>query len=271
LYPAHPYNWPTIGKTIAHIETAKLRHVKAFYEKHYRPDQAILSICGDIDYANTEALVAQYFGSILKEDTTPYSQFDYSSVGNPTRSITIEADVPSKAIVIAFKMSDRLSNDYYVADLISDILSSGRSSRLYQVLIKEKELFSSIDAYISSTFDDGAFVVDGKLNEGVSIEQAKLAIWEQLDRMKDNFVDEVELQKIKNKAESSIIFSETSILSKAMSLGYYEYLGNIDLINDEYQMYLNVTSEDIKRVSNVMFNADQCVELIYLTKSATPA
>jgi zinc protease len=164
-------------------------------------------------------------------------------------------------------MCDRYHADYYAIDLVSDILSTGRSSRFYQKLVKEKQLFANIDAYITGTTDDGAFIIDGKVMDGVSIDIAKEAIMLELSIIMTERMDENELRKIKNKAESNLVFSETSILSKAMSLGYYEYLGDIDLINTESDLYEKITTDDILRVSNSLFDPKNKRTLVYLKNS----
>ena len=161
-------------------------------------------------------------------------------------------------------MKNRLDRDFYIADLISDILSSGRSSRFYQRLIKEQQLFSYIDAYISGTTDPGLFIVDGRLMEGVTIEQAGAAIWKELRLMATELLPPRELEKIINKAESNLVFSESSALNKSMSLAYFEYLENIDLINNEVQIYQTISAEEVLRVSAEMFDENAHVELYYL-------
>lgn len=262
MYPDHGYHWPTIGKEIAHISNAKMSDVEAFFYEHYRPSNAIISICGNIDTAYVKELVVKWFGDIEEKvlDNKRKFVFNYDS---PEKSRVIIANVPSVATIQGFKMHSRCHPDYYTADLISDILSSGRSSRLYRRLIKEDELFSNVDAFITGTTDDGAFVIDGKVMEGVDPDKAIAAVWEELERLKTERIGEEELQKIKNKTESNLVFSETSILSKAMSLSYYEYLGDIELINSEAEMYDNITAEDIQRVANELFQLSREVRILY--------
>lgn len=263
LYPDHPYNWPTIGKEIAHIESSSIEDVQKFFYEYYRPDNAILSICGKIDMDLLKDQVEEWFGEIDcgLDDIPALHEVPHMAVEGKK---TITSNVPSPCIVLGFKMKDRLHDDYYIADLISDILSSGRSSRFYQNLIKENEIFSNIDAYISGVTEEGAFVVEGKLMDGILLDDAHEAIWNELDSLRNKPLDELELRKIKNKAESNLVFSETNVLSKAMSLAYYEYLGDVDLINTEYLKYEDITSEDIQRVANDIFDINKVATLIYL-------
>lgn len=182
------------------------------------------------------------------------------------RNQTIKANVPLNAIYVAFKMPGRLDEDYYAFDLLSDIMSRGQSSRLYNSLLKEQKLFSDINAYISSSLDPGLFIVEGKLVEGVTTEQAEKAIWAELDQLKNELVTENELTKVKNKVESVLVFSEMSLLDKAMNLAYYELLGDAALLNQEAAEFLKVTADDIKRISNNTFTKESSSTLYYLTE-----
>ncbi len=262
-YEDHPYKWPTIGKDISHIEQVSLEDAADFYKKFYGPHNAILVLCGNITYERGFELARKWFSSIKGRETSPL-QLAQKDAKVVEKAKTIAANVPSKAIYIAFKMQHRLHNDFYITDIISDILSSGRSSRFYQNLVKEKQLFSYIDAYISGTTDPGLLIIDGKLMDKVSIEQAREAIWEELDLLKEIQLTERELEKIKNKAESNLIFSETNVANKSMSLAYYEYLENIDLINTEVNIYNNITKEDLQRVAIEMFDKNTHAEVIYV-------
>lgn len=262
-YADHPYKWPTIGKDISHIEQVTLDDAAAFYKKFYGPHNAILVLCGNITYEKGFELAHKWFAHIPGQDTSPLKLAAIENTAVYTHK-QIQANVPSTAIYMAFKMQHRLHSDFYVADIISDILSSGRSSRFHQNLVKEHQLFSYIDAYISGTTDPGLLVVDGKLMDNVTIEQAREAIWSELENLINIPLTDRELEKIKNKAESNLIFSETSVANKSMSLAYYEYLENIDLINTEVNIYNAITKEDLQRVAKDLFNKDNYSEIVYL-------
>jgi zinc protease len=264
LYPDHPYNWPVIGKEFSHIDNVTLNDAAHFFNTFYNPDNAYLSISGDIHYEDTIQLIDKYFSGIQnKQSKISLSTIDYKTSSNE-KSKTVTAAVPAKTIILAYKMSHRIHQDYYVTDLISDVLAGGRSSWLYQKLVKEQQLFSSIDAYITGTTDAGALLIDGKINPEISVEKARNAIHDLLYDLRTNPIDDEELQKLKNKSESNLVFSESSIMGKAMSLGYYDYLGNTDLINDEINYYYKITSNDIMTVSKNIFTPENEVELIYL-------
>lgn len=265
-YTDHAYKWPTIGKDISHIEKVNLEDAKSFYHDFYNAGNAILVLSGNISYDKGFELASKWFSDIdgIKRETIIVNNV---APIIPAKKV-ITTNVPSKAIYLAFRMENRLDRGFYVADLLSDILSSGRSSRFYQILIKEKQLFSFIDAYISGTTDPGLMIIDGKLMDNVSVEEGLDAIWEELNKMSNELLSDRELDKIKNKAESNLIFSETSALNKSMSLAYYEYLGAIDLINDEVDIYKTITAEEILSLSHDMFQKGKCVELIYLPETS---
>ncbi|GGI28479.1 M16 family metallopeptidase [Pedobacter mendelii] len=264
-YKKHSYRWATIGKELSHIEDAKITDVKAFFQKHYNPQNAILVIGGNVKTEDVKKLAEKWFEpipsgekynrNIPQEDKQIEARFE-----------TVKANVPLNAIYIAFKTPGRLSDDYYAYDLLSDILSGGKSSRLHNSLLKEQQLFSDINAYISSSLDPGLFIVEGKLIEGVSIERAEAAIWEELEKIKTELVAANELTKVKNKVESVLVFSEMSLLDKAMNLAYYELLGDADILNKEAAQYLKVEAEDIKRISGETFDKNSASTLYYLTE-----
>ncbi|PWS30081.1 M16 family metallopeptidase [Pedobacter paludis] len=263
-YKKHSYRWATIGKELSHIENAKMDDVKAFFKKHYNPQNAILVVGGNVKTEDVKKLAEKWFEPIPAGDKYNRNLIQ-EDPQTEARTETVKANVPLNAIYIAFKMPGRLNGDYYAFDLLSDILSRGQSSRLYNSLLKEQQLFSDINAYISSSLDPGLFIIEGKLIEGISIETAEKAIWAELDKLKSELVSSTELTKVKNKVESVLVFSEMSLLDKAMNLAYYELLGNADLLNQETEEFLKVTAEDIKRISNNTFDQQSSSTLYYLT------
>ncbi len=261
-FEAHSYKWPTIGKDIKHIEQANLEDVKEFFYKFYRPNNAILTICGNVEIEESKLLINNWFSDIERGEQYRRNLPKEESQTNQ-RKKHVKGNVPSDAIYVAFKIPERTHPDYYAYDLLTDILSEGRSSRLYQKLQEELQLFSMIDAYITGTNDPGLLIVEGRLMTGVSFEEAEKAIWESLNNLIDLGISEMELWKVKNKTESNILLSELSVMNKAISLAYYESIGNIDLINDEIKMFGKVTSEDIIRVAKHTFNPAKSNILYY--------
>jgi len=266
-YKVHPYRWPTIGLVPEHIEEATLQDVRNFFFHYYRPNNAILTVAGNISPEAVRALSEKWFGDI--------------PAGNiPTRNVPTEpmqqrlgrriqhANVPVPAIYMTFHMPARMHPDYYASDLLSDVLCNGQSSRLFRRLLKEQQLFSSIDCYVSGTIDPGLLIIEGKPADGIAIDTCRDAIWKELELLKSELVGSQELEKIKNKVESNLIFSEISIMTKASSLAFYELLGDADMINTEGDHYNRVTAEDIQRLAKLIFTENNCNELIYIPQTA---
>ena len=267
VYKKHPYQWATIGKEIKHIEDAKIEDVKDFFKKHYNPQNAIMVVGGDVKIDEVKQLAEKWFGPIPAGEKY-HRNLPQELEQHDARRETVVAKVPLNDVYIAFQMGARLDDSYYAAELISDILSRGNSSRLYRNLVKEKQLFSEIHAYMTGSLDKGMFVFEGKPLENVSIETAEAAIWEELERIKTETIPADELTKVKNKVESTTIFSEMSLLDKAMNLASFELLGDADLLNHETEKYLAVTAEYIKELANKLFTKDNSSTLIYLAEKA---
>ncbi len=263
-YTMHPYQWATIGKDISHIKNASLQEVKDFFYHHYAPNNAILSVAGNITKNEIEILANKWFGPIesrnIKARNLPKEPKQLQA-----RSLTVNRQVPFNAIYKAFHMSSKLHPDYYTTDLISDLLANGNSSRLYQNLSKERHLFSDINAYISGDIDEGLFVVAGKLMKGISIDEAENAINEELLKIGTDEISNYELEKVKNKFESVYQFGQLNALNKAMELAYQELLGDANRINQEIDNYRKVTKAEIKKVAKELFDANNSSTLYYLT------
>ncbi len=265
-YKVHPYQWPTIGKEVSHIENATMEDVKAFYKKYYNPDNAILSVAGDVDADQIKTLSEKWFGTINKSSNLKNRNLPEEPEQTEPRTQSVERNVPQDAIYMAWHTGTRYQESFYHYDFISDILSNGDSSRLYQSLIKEKQLFSDINAFITGDLDKGLFIVSGKLMNGVSMETAETAIETELQKMQNELVEKQELEKIKNKVESNLVFSRLAALHKAMNLGYYEMLGDANLFNRETERYQQVTREDILTTSRQLFAPHRKNTLYYLKK-----
>ena len=264
-YPGHPYFWPVIGLSFEHIEEANLADVRSFYKKWYQPQNAILCISGNIEETRVFELAEKWFGSIQNRTQLPTFVAPKEQASIQT-AVSLESDVPLPAVYLIFKMAERASEDFYAADFLSDILSAGPSSRLYQNLLKRDKLFSAIEAYVTATFEHGLFIIEGKPAEGVSLEIAKEAIWKELETLKNQPIGERELQKHKNRYESSLLFSEMSVMSKAQNLCQYCALGNTHLINEEPLKYNALTPSDLQKSAKNLFNKGNSIELLYVPK-----
>lgn len=264
-YKVHPYNWPTIGKDFSHIEQATLDDVKAFFYNYYAPNNAILVISGNIDLESTKMLTEKWFGPIPKREVT---RTNYLQEPEQTekRVEHIYNDVPLDAIIMGYHICHRLHPDFYASDLLTDILGSGKSARMYTELLKKQKLFSEIDCYQSGDFEPGLIMVEGKLIKGVTHEQAEQAITQVINELIENGISEEELEKVKNKAETNIRFNDMGVLNKAMKLAYATYYGDTNLANTEVDEYLKVTSSDIQRVAKTYLNPTNCSVLYYHAK-----
>lgn len=251
-YKVHPYKWATIGKEIRHIEEAKLEDVRNFFNKWYAPDNAILTLAGNCSISRVKELCEKWFAPIAKRNV-PLRKLPEEPEQTAQRRLSIKARVPSNNIYIAWHCCSRRDDDFYATDLISDILSRGKSSRMYLSLVKEKKLFTDISAYTLGDLDKSLFVTEGKLVNGVSMEQAENTIFEELEKIKAQGVNAEELNKVINKVEATLVFSEMKISNKSFNLAYYEMLGNADDVNNQISFYRKVTPEDIRNVAGKIF------------------
>lgn len=265
-YKQHPYRWMTIGKDLSHIEEAKLDDVKNFFFKHYRPINAILVVTGHVQLDEVKRLAEKWFGPI--SSGTKYERnLPQEPVQTEPRLLQVEANVPLDAFYKAWHIAERLNKGYYTADLISDILSGGGSSRLYQSLVKEKQLFSNVECYHVGSIDKGLLTIEGKLVKGVRMEDAAKAVQEEVDKLKTDLISETELQKVKNKTESTIAFEDMTIMNRANSLAYYELLGDAEMMNTELARYKDVSVHDIKETAEEIFDEKNSNTMHYFSKN----
>jgi len=264
-YTTHPYRWMTIGKELKHVEDAKLEDVKAFFAKHYNPTNAILVVAGNTTVEAVKALAEKWFGDIPGADKYQRHLTPEPRQTAP-RSLEVRADVPLDALYKCWHMGSRLDKSYQVADLITELLGGGGSSRLFQTLVKEKKLFSNIECYHMGSHDAGLLVIEGKLVKGTSMEAAETALNEQLEKFQQG-ISEKELQKVKNKTESLLAFEDMSLTNRASSLAIYELLGDANLINKELGLYQAVTAEQIIAESKTIFDKNNCNTLYYYSQN----
>ena len=265
-YKKHPYRWMTIGKELSHIENAKLEDVKNFFFKHYRPVNAVMVVAGNVTTEKVKALAEKWFADIPSGEMYKRN-LPQEPEQTEERRQEIKANVPLDALYKCWHMPGRLDKRYYIIDLLTDILSGGGSSRLYQSLVKEKQLFSNIECHHFGSTDDGLVVIEGKLVKGVKMEVAEKAIEIELEKMKSELVSETELQKVKNKTESMIAFEDMSVISRANSLAHYEILGDAAWMNDELEKYGMVNTEDILQESRNIFRNSNCNTIHYLSNN----
>ena len=266
-YKRHPYRWATIGITPEHIERATLDDVRSFYDLHYRPSRAILAISADIDEEEMIALAEEYFGDI-EDGGGVIAPIPQEPEQQEPRRLEVERDVPATDITIAFHMGDRLSRDFFLGDLASDLLAGGESARLVNHLIKERGLFSSVNAYITGSIDRGLFVIKGRLMPDTSEEEAEEALWGELRELAEGRISDYEMEKVKNKFEANMLMGEINIMNKALNLSFYEMTGDIALINREAEIYRSLTREEVMAFAARCFDPNNSSTLIYrATKS----
>ncbi|MCQ4916713.1 insulinase family protein [Bacteroides nordii] len=252
-YKEHPYQWPTIGKELSHIANATLDEVKDFFFRFYAPNNAVLAVTGNISFEEAVALTEKWFGTILRRDV-PVRRLPQEPVQTEERRLTVERNVPLDALFMAFHMCERAHPDYYAFDILSDILSNGRSSRLNQHLVQEKQLFSSIDASISGSIDAGLFHISGKPSAGVSLEEAEAAVREELKILQNEAIAAQELEKVKNKFESTQIFGNINYLNVATNLAWFELNGAAEDMEKEVERYRAVTAGQLQTVAQTAFD-----------------
>ena len=261
-YKVHPYRWPTIGKRVEHIEQVKLEDVKSFFYKHYAPNNAILAVTGNISFEEAVELTEKWFGTIERRDIEPRN-LPAEPVQKSARFQEVSRSVPLDSITKVYHMCRRMDKEYHCFDLLSDILSNGRSSRLFQRLVMDRKLFADIDASITGDIDAGLFMIKGKVNKGISLEEADRAIVEELRRLGENEVSAYELQKVVNKFESNDLFSNINYLNKATNLAYYELLDKAENIDSEIEKYKGITSRMLKEVAERAFVDENSSTLYY--------
>jgi predicted Zn-dependent peptidase len=263
-YKEHPYRWMTIGKELSHIENATLEDVKAFFFKHYTPINAILVVAGNVSVEQVKTLAEKWFGDIPSGE-----QYNRNLPAEPqqaeARRLTVHRNVPMDAIYKTWHMCARRDDDYYATDLLTDILGGGASSRLYQSLVKEQQLFANINCYHFGSLDKGLLTIEGQLIKGVDMQKAEDAIELELDKVRKELIDDRELQKVKNKTESVMAFEDMSVMNRAGSLAFYELLGDGELMNSEFQKYQQVKSEDLHRIANEVLTSNNSNTLWYLS------
>jgi predicted Zn-dependent peptidase len=261
-YKTHPYRWMTIGRELSHIENATLNDVKQFFKKHYNPVNAILVIAGPVKTEQALGLAQKWFGDIPAGQK--YNrQLPVEAPQHEKRLLEVKADVPLDAVYKAYHVASRLEEAYYATELITEVLGGGASSRLHQTLVKEKKLFSHVDCYHTGSVDPGLLVVEGKLIKGVRMEDADKAIEDELDKITQSEIDQKELEKVKNKTESDIVFEDMTVMNRANSLAIYELLGDANLMNTELGKYQAITAAQMLTESRRIFDPENSNTLYY--------
>lgn len=258
----HPYRWMTIGAELSHIENATLEDVKAFFYKHYRPVNAILTVAGHVKTAQVQELAEKWFGDIPSGERY-IRRLPQEPVQTSPRKQEIHANVPVDAFYKSWHICSRSDSRYYATDLLTEVLSGGGSSRLFQSLVKEKQIFSNIGCYHFGSMDAGLVTIEGKLVKGVKMEDVEAAVESELQKIKDTTVDEKELRKVKNKTESLITFEDMSLMNRAGSLSFYTLMGNTNIINEELDRFQQVSAAALRHEAETVFDNNNSSVLYY--------
>jgi zinc protease len=265
-YKVHPYLWDTIGKNISHIENASLEDVKNFFYTHYCPDRAILSVAGNVKADAVFSLAEKWFGSVDRKSS--YKRIlPQEPEQKEKRTLEVKKKVPADAIYMAYHCCSRTDKEFYAVDLLTDILSGGKSSRLYNALVKEKKLFSEINAFTTAEFDKSVVMITGKVLDGVKLSDAEKAIGEELNKIKTLKAEEREVQKVKNKVLANLEFGDIDIANRALNLAYYELTGDANEANLQQEHYLSVAAADIQQQAQQIFREQNCSVLYYYSEA----
>ncbi len=261
-FKVHPYRWATIGLSPDHITSATMEQVREFYDRYYRPSNCILSISADIDEEQMFQMCERYFGAIEDGDFRA-APLPVEPEQSEARRVEVERDVPATYIIIAFHIGGRTSNDFFVADMVSDLLAGGDSGRLYQQLVKGRGLLSGVNAYVTGDVDPGLFLFTAQLLPTTTVEQAEEALWEQIEILKREPADDYEMEKVKNKFEANTLFGEINVMNKAMNMGFYKMTGDISLINREVEIFRAMDEQMVRDFSSRIFTRERSNTLIY--------
>ena len=261
-YKEHSYKWATIGKEISHIENATMDDVRDFFYSYYLPNNAYMVVAGNVTLEQVKKLSQKWFAPI-PSGTRRKRSIPVEPIQTAARFEETSAKVPLNALYKTYHMGGKLSPDFYATDLLSDILGRGKSSRLYEALVQQKKMFSSLNAYVMSSVDPGLLVIDGKLSKGVSLTEGNEAVSELIASIVQEKFSDTELKKVKNQAESTLVFGEVEVLNRAMNLAYAAMLGDPEIVNKEPANIQKVTTEDLSRIAKTVLKAENCSTLFY--------
>jgi predicted Zn-dependent peptidase len=265
-YKVHPYKWATIGKDISHIEQATIDDVKSFFKKWYRPNNAILTLSGNIDPDKAFGLAEKWFGEIEKQ-STDVSNLPQEPPQESKRFLALERDIPANAVYKTYHACNRFSNAFHATELLSDILCGSKSSRLYHQMVKEQKLFSTLSSYFTGDLDEGLFIIEGRVNDGISIDKANAAIDQELLQIVEKGITTQELMTVKQKTESALAFSELNIANRALNMAYFEMIGDVQLVNQQMSSYASVDEKQIQHLATNLFHANNESLMYYKVKN----
>ena len=261
-YKKHPYRWDTIGKDIRHIEQAHLEDVKTFFYRHYRPDNAIVVVAGNVNASKMLDLAQKWFGDIEPSDQNYRRNLSPEDSQTKKATLKLRRPVPSSLILKAYRTCKRLSEDYYPSELLANILGRGKGSLLYKSLVEEQKLFTHIGVFNTETIDEGLLVINGRLSQGVDFETAEAAIDSQLNQL-DTKLTSKDLTKYQNHQLTDLIYRKYKLLDRSMDLAYFTLLGDTNLINTMSSKIEAVNLEQVRQLAHKIFKSHRANVLYY--------
>lgn len=266
-YKKHPYRWPTIGLSVEHIEEATVNDLKSFYNKFYQPQNAILSISSPLITDKVIRMAEKWFGSLKNTSESPVVNLPAEPVQENARFLEVEREVPADMIIKSFHMDKRLSEEYYFGDILTDILSQGQSARLHERLVKQENIFSHIDAYVTGTNDPGQIIIEARLSDGISFKEADAKINKELEEIATAGPGEKEVKKADNQKRTQLAFNNQNMFEKTFQLAYFEMLDSAERINREMEIYKEIKPQDIKTTAEKVFEERNSSTIFYKAKN----
>ncbi len=267
-FTKHPYQWTTIGNA-DHIRAAKDEEFKKFYESFYVPNNAVLILAGDINFEDAKKLAEKYFTDIPAKKSEIYRPDLTEEIKHTEVRDTIYDNIQLPAVFQAYHIPAMGSNDYYAVEMLSQLLATGQSSRLYKSLVDEQQLAIEVAAIPLPFEDPGLAIILALPNMGLDCAKLEAAMDKEIEKAQKELIPDREFQKLKNQVENQIVTENSTIASRAHTLAEdYTFFKDANRINTDLNKFLAVTPEDLKRVANEYFRKDNRVVLYYLPKSS---
>lgn len=267
-YKRHPYRWATIGADIRHVSEATLEDVQAFHERYYRADNAILTVAAPMRHEEMIAAVEKEWGAGCvsagcRRSMASERNYLQEEEQKEARRLVIRREVPSRAVYLAWPMCDHWGRDFRACDLVSDVLCTGSSSRIYNNVVRPGQLVSEADAYISGEAGPGLMVLSAKILPDVDVDEVADALRQEAYLLSEKGLTKNELEKVQNRYESTFVYSQYKAADRAMALCHYTWLGDTELVNREPEEYRKVTAEDVQRAASAVFRPEHENMLVY--------
>lgn len=261
-YKVHPYRWPTIGKELAHIERFTMDDVRNFFYSYYGPNNATLVIAGNIAEADAWSLADKWFGSIPSIDVKQKA-LPTEPAASHFQKEDLYADVPVDAVYLAYKVGKRGDAEYHATDLLGDILGRGKSSVLFEKLVRQAGIFTSLSAYNLGNLDPGLLIVEGKVAPNATAEEGCNALLRAIESFVQTGASEAEVEKARNQAATSFEFNQLELLNRAMNLAYFELLGGAESLNQEAERILAVSQAEVNAAARQYLRPENCSAILY--------